>query len=136
VQGAALSQKGCGPFDPYLAEHNDTFSSFLYKDSCTGKTQQLWIEPLAILTRHPTAFCMQQATLVDRGYLAFGLASDRCEAVAQSTQLQSVAMSMRPDYSNGGRLLIFDLGASYYTSGLGGASQVSYWSCCINCIIA
>lgn len=126
VEGAELSQQGCGPFEPYLAEHNDTFSSFVYKDSCTGETTQLWIEPLAILTRHPTAFCMQQATLVDRGYLTFGLARDTCDAVTQSKQLQTVAKLMRPDYAKRGRLLIFDMGASYYSSGNGGASQVRF----------
>jgi hypothetical protein len=35
---------------------------------------------------------------------------------------------MRPDYAKRGRLLIFDLGASYYSSGDGGASQVNMLS--------
>jgi hypothetical protein len=124
VQGVGLSQQGCGPFHPYLAEHKDTFSSFMYRDSCTRETTQLWIEPLAILTRHPEAFCMSKDALVDRGYLTFGLASDACAAATQSEQLQSAAKLARPDYTIGGRLLIFDLGASFYNSGTGGASQV------------
>jgi hypothetical protein len=124
VKGAALSQQGCGPFEPYLAEHSDTFSSFEYRDSCTSELTQMRIEPLALLTRHPEAFCMGKDALLDRGYLTFGLASDECRAVADSTKLQSLAKRMRPQYTDHGRLLIFDLGASSFTSGIGGPSQV------------
>jgi hypothetical protein len=125
VKGAALSQQGCGPFEPYFAEHNDTFSAFVYRDTCTGESTHRWIEPLAILTRHPEAFCLGKNTLINRDYLTFGLASDECKAVADSAHLRPLARRMRPGFADHGRLLLFDLGASYYASGEGGASQVN-----------
>jgi hypothetical protein len=125
VKGALLSQQGCGPFEPYLAQHSDTFSSFEYRDTCTGTLTHRWIEPLAILMRHPEAFCLGKDEIVDRGYLTFGLASDECAAVADSTKLLSLAKRMRPALAGHSRLLIFDMGASYYSSGDGGASQVT-----------
>eukprot|EP00953_Heterococcus_sp_UTEX-ZZ885_P005679 3526-Heterococcus_DN1.PRE.1 len=124
VKGALLSQQGCGPFEPYLAEHSDTFSSFEYRDTCTGESARMWIEPLTLLMRHPEAFCVGKDALLDRGYLTFGLASDECKAVVGSTKLLSLAKRMRPALAGHSRLLIFDLGASYYSSGDGGASQL------------
>eukprot|EP00953_Heterococcus_sp_UTEX-ZZ885_P012118 6966-Heterococcus_DN1.PRE.3 len=73
--------------------------------------------------RHVEAFCLGKDTIVDRGYLTFGLASDECAAVVGSTKLLSLAKRMRPALAGHSRLLIFDMGASYYSSGDGGASQ-------------
>jgi hypothetical protein len=125
VQGAGHSQKGCGQLDPYFPAHNDTFSQFVYKDSCSGELYSTYIEPLAVLQRHPYAHCIDDKPgyLVNRGYLVLGQGNDNC-AATQGERAVKTANGLRPDYAKGGRTIVFDLGASYFSSGEGGASQV------------
>jgi hypothetical protein len=139
VQGAGHSQKGCGQLDPYFAEHNDTFSQFVYKDSCSGELHSTYIEPLAVLQRHPYAHCItdKPGYLVNRGYLVLGQGNDQC-AATQGERAVATAKGLRPNYAKGGRTIVFDLGASYFSSGEGGASQVcmfiiTYAEIVLNC---
>jgi hypothetical protein len=125
VEGAGHSQKGCGQLDPYFPAHNDTFSQFVYKDTCSEELYSTYIEPLAVLQRHPYSHCIDDKPgfLVNRGYLVLGQGDDKC-AATQGERAVKTANGLRPDYAKGGRAIVFDLGASYFSSGEGGASQV------------
>ncbi|KAG5178779.1 hypothetical protein JKP88DRAFT_168563 [Tribonema minus] len=121
--GAEHSQKGCGLLDPALSHSPHVFSRFVYEDTCTGQTVETYIEPLAGLTRHPRALCMdrfpRRSKNINRGYIVLGQSADACgpcHARARSALRNVPSAAPR-------RLLVFDLGASLYSSGPGGNSQ-------------
>ncbi|KAG5183373.1 hypothetical protein JKP88DRAFT_257624 [Tribonema minus] len=110
-EGALMSQRdGCGALDSRLRD-TSVFSRFVYRDTCTGKEASMAIEPLAGLTRHPRAVCYTTDVLTDRGYLVLGRTSPMCK----THMAEPAALSMR--------VLLFDMGASLFSSGYGGASQ-------------
>ncbi|KAG5176552.1 hypothetical protein JKP88DRAFT_269205 [Tribonema minus] len=116
-EGVATSQKsGCGALDSRLRD-DAVFSRFVYRNTCTDEEASMAIEPLAGLTRHPRALCFPgEDKLIDRGYLVLGRTSPKCATRVAEPAALSMAV---PDQ----RVLLFDLGASKYTSGGGGASQ-------------
>jgi hypothetical protein len=95
-------------------------------DGCTGETVTTYIEPLVGLTRHPSAICFDDSydALLDRGYLILGATSAACEgAAARMTPPHPLPASRALFRTERTRLLLFDLGASLYSSGPGGDSQ-------------
>ena len=86
----------------WIEQHaDDVLSHFRFTDSCVSKRSMLIaIEPLVGLTRHPYYCLHGEAYLVNKNYMfpATGLA-------------------------NASRHLFFDVGASLYDEGAGGASQ-------------
>ena len=88
---------------------SSTFSQFHFVNTCTGEELVDYIEPLAGLTRHPY-YCLKGAKwLVNKDYL-----------------IASWNVSRKLEISPSGytpKALYFDLGASFYDSGFGGASQ-------------
>lgn len=89
-----------------LPEH--VFSHFTFQNECTGEVSVDYIEPLAGLTRSPL-FCLHgQNHVVDKDYLVVSWnMSKKLEPVGGYTP----------------KAYYFDLGASLYDSGAGGASQ-------------
>ena len=80
------------------------FSQFIFVNVCTGEQLVDYIEPLAGLTRHPF-FCLKgEEFLVDKSYILVPT---------------SVPRKLQP----GRKAYYFDLGASLYDEGAGGASQ-------------
>ena len=84
---------------------NETFSVFQYEWGCdASRRQNVFIEPLAGILRHP-GVCADQNMLVDKSYMLLdGWASH---------------MNQSPQR----RFFYFDLGASTWSTGAGGASQ-------------
>jgi hypothetical protein len=78
------------------------FSHFVFENNCTGERIVDYIEPLAGLTRSPRYCLLGDAYVVEKEYLH----------VSQNLSRKSFARSF-----------YFDLGASMYNSGGGGASQ-------------
>jgi hypothetical protein len=88
---------------------DSVFSYFLYTDNCTGETSFDHIEPLAGLLRHPY-FCLKgEEYLVDKDYLLVSW---------------NVSRRMTP----GAKAYLFDMGASLFDEGAGGASQAWFVS--------
>ena len=87
-------------------EHRPTsiFSYFTFKNNCTGETLTDFIEPLAGLTRSPLYCLLGEEYLVSKDYLVVSW---------------NVSKKVRPP----AKAFFFDLGASLYNSGNGGASQ-------------
>ncbi|KAG5189557.1 hypothetical protein JKP88DRAFT_271586 [Tribonema minus] len=115
--GAAKSQaNGCGHLDASLAREQGVFSRFIFEDQCTGETFTTYIEPLAGLTRHPEALCLDKNAdkLGDRGYIVLGQTSETCAHALPSRA------AFRAPFA---RMLVFDLGASTYTTPVGADSQ-------------
>jgi hypothetical protein len=82
------------------AMSRDVFSVFEYRESCTGRTVEIPIEPFAGIGRHPET-CRDSSYVLSKEYLL--------------TQRRTL-----PPHR---RALFFDLGASLWNSGGGGASQ-------------
>lgn len=80
------------------------FSYFTFQNSCTGEISTDFIEPLAGLTRSPLYCLLGEEYLVSKDYLVVSW---------------NVSKKVRPP----ARAFFFDLGASLYNSGIGGASQ-------------
>ena len=80
----------------------DVFSYHVYGDSCTKQQEAYPIEPLAGLTRHPHMCLKGGDYVVDKSYM-----------------LIPPHLPIRTT----GKAYYFDLGASYYDEGAGGASQ-------------
>lgn len=84
------------------------FSLFTFQNECTGEVSTDYIEPLAGLTRSPL-FCLRgPAYIVSKDYLV----------VSWNV---SKKLTRPPGYTP--KAYYFDLGASLYNSGAGGASQ-------------
>lgn len=84
------------------------FSKFEFQNNCTGETVTDYIEPLAGLTRSPF-FCLKgEGFLVQKEYLVISWNVSRKVAASPSYTPKS---------------FIFDLGASTFNNGAGGASQ-------------
>lgn len=106
--GHILQDLGEGP-------NKEIFSYYRYGDTCTGMLVEVFIDPLVGLLRSPQCPCASgNAALLDRDYIIYGLASESCQNTKEP-KLTSV--------SKGKQLYMFDLGASLYTEGAGGASQ-------------
>jgi hypothetical protein len=91
--------------DAWVAREDGVFSHMAFVNSCTGETLVDSIEPLAGLTRHPY-YCLKGGDyLVDKSYIQVPTTVPRKLTAPTS------------------RLLYFDLGASLYDTGGGGASQ-------------
>eukprot|EP00966_Prymnesium_polylepis_P241872 5593337-Prymnesium_polylepis.1 len=90
------------------------FSYHRFVDGCSGaELHRLPIEPLVSFLRHPAHTCFNRMRYkYSRGYL---LPSWRWEA--DITRTRAVRSGATP------RSFLFDLGASLYSQGLGGASQ-------------
>lgn len=85
------------------------FSQFVFQNNCTGEIVSDYIEPLAGLTRSPF-FCLKgEAYLFQKDYLVISWNVSRKTAV------------LSPSYAP--KSFYFDLGASTYNFGVGGASQ-------------
>ena len=86
---------------------NTSLSAFHYRDSCTGDSSVVYIEPLISFLRHPLSLCTYpntaSADILDKSYL---LVPYREEVMTSNT-----------------RKFLFDAGASTYDTGAGGASQ-------------
>lgn len=83
------------------------FSSLEFRNTCTGQSLVDFIEPLAGLTRSPV-FCMHGTDMVNKHYMI----------VSWNTSIKLGGGHLsRP------KAYYFDLGASLYNSGAGGASQ-------------
>ena len=98
--------------DNFSSKHppSDVFSFFTFQNECTGETSVDYIEPLAGLTRSPL-FCLRgQDHLVSKDYLVVSW---------------NVSNKLQGDETTGYRpkAYYFDLGASTFNSGAGGASQ-------------
>lgn len=91
------------------------FSQFKWMDTCTGREVTTYIEPLVGLMRSPECPCATgDAGLLDRDYIMYGRTSPQCKNMKY------------PELANEERFeefFFFDLGASVYTQGMGGASQ-------------
>ena len=88
---------------------SDVFSFFTFQNECTGEVSVDYIEPLAGLTRSPL-FCLHGPDyIVSKDYLVVSW--------NVSNKLRSNATSHAP------KAYYFDLGASTFNSGAGGASQ-------------
>jgi len=106
---ASLQADVCGHTDPeksraWIEDRDDAvLSHFRFTNSCTSDhIMMVPIEPLVGLTRHPY-FCLRgEAYLVDKSYM-----------------LPAQALAKAPT----ARHLLFDVGASLYDEGSGGASQ-------------
>ena len=86
-------------------------SHHVFVDSCSGKETRVPIEPLISFLRHPHAMCLDK-TLRWQGSKAYLLPSWPSEAYWPADAPRGRARSY-----------FFDLGASLYTAGIGGASQ-------------
>ncbi len=75
------------------------FSKFLYKNSCSSSVVEVPIEPFALVGRHPST-CVDQGYLLDKSYLL--------------VERRNLTI---------GKNWYFDLGASLWDEGGGGASQ-------------
>ena len=85
------------------------FSLFVFRNNCTGEKVVDYIEPLAGLTRNPY-FCLKGADfVVQKDYMVV------------SQNIARHASAGPASYTP--KSLYFDLGASTYTTGAGGASQ-------------
>ena len=84
------------------------FSQFTFQNECTGEVSTDYIEPLAGLTRSPM-FCLTNKDLVNKNYLVVSW--------NVSKKLSSPTGHYVP------KAYYFDMGASLYDSGAGGASQ-------------
>ncbi len=80
------------------------FSHFVYQNNCTGETSVDYIEPLAGILRHPYFCLMGSQYVVDKDYLVL------------SWNVSSRQSAKTKAY-------LFDMGASLYDDGAGGASQ-------------
>ena len=101
-----------------LSWDDDVFSRFIYSDSCTGvKLATIPIEPLVGFLRHPLALCSGKIGTAEYTSDPFRLSKDYL-IVPHIDELPVT------DYPRNGRAsFFFDLGASIYSSGAGGASQ-------------
>eukprot|EP00612_Vaucheria_litorea_P003790 CAMPEP_0171461154 /NCGR_PEP_ID=MMETSP0945-20130129/5720_1 /TAXON_ID=109269 /ORGANISM="Vaucheria litorea, Strain CCMP2940" /LENGTH=279 /DNA_ID=CAMNT_0011987453 /DNA_START=353 /DNA_END=1192 /DNA_ORIENTATION=+ len=117
-KGALGSIQECGGFDSRLMvePYNEVFSKIWYQNSCTQEEKATAIEPIVGLIRHPRAVCISKKYVENRDYLIIGLVNPTCPFLSD---LSLPAMNPGPDNF----IYIFDLGASYYTSGGGGTSQ-------------
>jgi hypothetical protein len=91
------------------------FSYMEYKQICDNKEKevmQIPIEPLVGFLRHPLHHCFPKN---------FGLHSNY--RVNKDYMIQPFSPEIYPTGGSDRRNYFFDLGASFYTSGLGGASQ-------------
>jgi hypothetical protein len=90
---------------PSTTIQQGTLSSFMVTTSCPNeltKTVEASIEPLVSFLRHPLALCNGNTDhVLDKDYMLIGV----------------------PESINTGRRFLFDIGASKYLSGYGGASQ-------------
>ena len=87
------------------------YSFSVYKNNCTGETKKLYLEPLAGVLRHPGTCHDERKWFLEKGYfLIDGWHTSR---------------GVLPE---GAKKLYFDLGASTWNSGLGGASQGWFYS--------
>jgi hypothetical protein len=108
-----LQDKVCANTDPVRSDlwvnkaiSSGVFSRFFFENSCTGQGLVQHIEPLAGLTRHPY-FCLRGGQyVVDKSHLVVPVA-------LLGAKLLNPAV----------RYLLFDLGASLFDEGNGGASQ-------------
>ena len=92
-----------------LEIHESVFSRMKFTNNCTGEVTFESIEPLAGLLRNPY-FCLKgEEFLVDKGYLLI--------PKNVSKRMEHLPNNRAP------KAFLFDLGASLYTSGIGGASQ-------------
>lgn len=90
----------------------DVFSHHAYRDTCTGRAlAEVPIEPLYALLRHPRFYCLENRNV--RG--AYRDSKDYMLTMWHAEAAPALAPPARA--------YLFDLGASLYTSGLGGASQ-------------
>eukprot|EP00026_Physarum_polycephalum_P011175 Phypoly_transcript_11378.p1 GENE.Phypoly_transcript_11378~~Phypoly_transcript_11378.p1 ORF type:complete len:337 (+),score=33.31 Phypoly_transcript_11378:66-1076(+) len=82
------------------------FSTLVYKRTCTGEKKIMYIEPLALMMRNPLA-CVK---------------TDFWDIVDKNYMLVDWDIKQQRRDTNG-RTFLFDMGASLYTAGSGGASQ-------------
>ena len=88
-----------------LKRQSNTLSSYEIEDSCSGERHYTYIEPLISFLRHPKAVCFQQNDhLLDKSYLVVPHQNEIAKTGSAYTWL-------------------FDVGASTYREGAGGASQ-------------
>jgi hypothetical protein len=86
----------------------ETFSQFIFQNNCTGAVSVDYVEPLAGLTRHPY-FCLKgRDWIVNKDYMIVSWNA--------SKKLTGTKPGKAKSY-------YFDLGASDWDSGAGGASQ-------------
>eukprot|EP00026_Physarum_polycephalum_P011717 Phypoly_transcript_11958.p1 GENE.Phypoly_transcript_11958~~Phypoly_transcript_11958.p1 ORF type:complete len:342 (+),score=28.47 Phypoly_transcript_11958:143-1168(+) len=103
---AAMNSRPSQPPDTKI------FSTFIYQRTCNGEQKKIYIEPLALLLRSPIVCAKfgtydfdQHYNLVDKNYM-----------------LVDWEIAQQRNDTNG-RTFLFDMGASLYNSGAGGASQ-------------
>lgn len=84
-----------------IAPTTDVMSKFTHIDSCTGAEQVSYIEPLVSFLRQPDFYCLTNETVVDKSWIVLPNSAIR----------------------QAGRVFFFDVGASLFNSGYGGASQ-------------
>jgi hypothetical protein len=104
---------------------SESLSFFVIRDNCseTGQehVQYVPIEPLMGFLRHPISHCFEKNLYVDKNYMFPDHASYIVPSIPHSSipYFASNSNTKRPAYQR----LLFDLGASLYHSGAGGASQ-------------
>lgn len=106
-QGDVCAHVDAAKADAWVESRNDNegiFSRMEYVNSCTGERLVELIEPLVGLTRHPYFCSKGEAFLVDKSYMR-------------------VPYSIPRRLGNRHGAYFFDIGASLYDDGLGGASQ-------------
>jgi hypothetical protein len=109
---------GVGKILKDLSWDTDIFSRFIYSDSCTGATiATVPIEPLVGFLRHPLALCGGKIGTAEYTSDPYRLSKDYL-IVPHIEELHASS-----DSSNSRSSYFFDLGASIYSTGAGGASQ-------------
>lgn len=112
---------GCGHSLKELGNdiNKQVFSRYIWKDTCTSEQIETYIEPLVGLMRSPIYPCHAYGNdgLLDRDYIVYGRASQNCKM----TKYPQLGANSR--YKN---FYFFDLGASVYQKGAGGASQQEF----------
>lgn len=90
----------------------EIFSKFTFNKTCTQELQTIWIEPIALALRNPL-YC--------REYLANN--PDPFAAVVDKSYMFVDWQMQQQVQDSSGRVYLFDMGASLFRSGFGGASQ-------------
>lgn len=112
---------GCGHLLSTLGDgfNKEVFSTYHWEDTCSKEAVVSYIEPLVGLMRAPQVPCFDTSwnAIIDRDYLMYGRSSEACKTSTHPEQ----ASNMR--YK---KFFFFDLGASTYTNGPGGASQKTF----------
>eukprot|EP01062_Namystynia_karyoxenos_P053341 TRINITY_DN4316_c0_g1_i1.p1 TRINITY_DN4316_c0_g1~~TRINITY_DN4316_c0_g1_i1.p1 ORF type:complete len:487 (+),score=118.60 TRINITY_DN4316_c0_g1_i1:88-1461(+) len=119
ARGMALRAAAAVPLLPRAGETPLVFSVFRRRNTCTGAERAVPIEPLVSFLRHPRAVCAEPQYLIPKER------SGRCIRGGFRCLTFSKEFLLLPwgNETDTGRRFLFDVGASTYDAGPGGASQ-------------